>query len=342
MKAIVIEAPHKVSLTEHPAPRPAEGQVLVRVSAVGMCMTDVDVLDGTLPEPYVKYPVIPGHEWSGTVVEVGAGVTRPKVGERVAVEGYNYCRTCFYCRRGETQLCTTYSQIGFNLPGGYSEYVAVRADLAHPFNENLPFESAALTEPGACVGHAFSRLNVKPGDTVVIVGPGTVGLLGILWARLFSPLQIIVVGLDRVNEPLARILGATEYITVKDNPVAYVRALTERLGADAVFEAAGNVEAVMLALNLARRGGSVALAGVSGNAHPLMLEPDSFLLNDLRVHGIFAYPSSTFVHTLRLIESRQIDVHPLITHTFPLENYAQAFDLLRTRREPLVKIILKP
>jgi L-iditol 2-dehydrogenase len=342
MKAVVIERPNEIHLTEISCPSPGEGQVKVQVAAVGICMTDIDILEGALPEPYVRYPIIPGHEWCGSIAELGPGVTGLKVGDRVAIEGYNYCQTCFWCRRGETQLCTHYNQVGFNMPGGYADYVVTRADLAHRFADNVPFEAAAITEPAACAGHGMLRANVKPGDTVAVIGPGTVGLLGILWAKLLGASDLMVIGLDRANETLARALGATHYYTLEENPLAQVRQLTEGRGADVVFEAAGNTKAVDLALNLVRRGGAVSLAGVSGSGHFLPVESDIFLLRDLRVHGIFAYSSNIFLQTLRLIESGQLNVLPLITHTFPLENYAAAFDLLRSRREPMIKILLKP
>ena len=342
MKAVVIERPHEIHLTEIDRPHPDAGQILVRVAAVGICMTDVDILEGKLLEPYVRYPITPGHEWCGTVDQVGSGVTHLNPGDRVAVEGYNYCRTCFWCRRGETQLCVHYLQTGFNLPGSYAEYVIVRADLAHRFADDVPFEAAALTEPAACAGHGILRGNIRPGETVVIIGPGTVGLLGAMWARLMGARHIVVVGLDRANETLARALGATHYLTTGDDPTGQVLQLTEGRGADVVFEAAGNVHAIPLALDLARRGGTVSLVGVSGSGQLLPVAADTFLLKDLRIHGIFAYSSSMFLQTLRLIESKQLDVLRLVTHTFPLEHYPAAFDLLRSRREPLVKILLKP
>ncbi len=196
MKAVVIQKPRDARYGDQPQPRPGEGQVLVRVASVGICMSDVELFDGTRPEAYAQYPVVPGHEWCGTIVEVGPGGRGLQVGQRVAVEGHNFCRTCFWCLRGETNLCATYNEFGFTLPGGYAEYVAARVDLAHAFGENLPFDAAVLTEPAACAGHGILRANVRPGDTVAVVGPGTIGLLGVAWARLFNPQHIIVVGID--------------------------------------------------------------------------------------------------------------------------------------------------
>jgi 2-desacetyl-2-hydroxyethyl bacteriochlorophyllide A dehydrogenase len=342
MKGVVIRKPHDAEYGELPQPRITDEQVLVRVAMVGVCLSDVEVYDGTRPEEYVKYPCIPGHEWCGTVAEIGAGVRHLTVGDRVAVEGHNYCGRCFFCQRGETNLCESYNELGFTLPGGYAEYVAVRADLAHPFSDSLPFELAALTEPGSCAGYGMLRASVRPGETVAIVGPGTIGLLGAAWAKSLHAGRIIVIGRNRKNESLARIIGATDFFTMTENPTEQVRALTNGRGADVVLEAAGNPTAVALACDVARRGGTVVAAGVAGGRRPLTLESDLFCLKDLRVHGIFAYTSEVFQKTLRQIEGGALDVRPFITHRFPLEQYLQAFHLLKHRPEPVLKIVLTP
>ena len=344
MHAVFINAPHQITFGETARPVPQAGQVLVRVAAAGVCMSDLEILDGTRPEPYIRYPIIPGHEWCGTVVETGSGVTRPVAGQRVAVEGLNFCRSCFWCERGETNLCREYNEFGFTLPGGFAEYVAVRADLAHPFTDSLPFEIAALTEPAACAGHGILRANVRPGDTVVVVGPGTIGLLGIAWARLFRPQRIIAVGIDRANQPLAEAMGATDYLLVDDDPAAFVREVTGGRGADVVLEAAGSEMAVALAIELARRGGTLALAGIAGGVRQLPLESDVFCLKNLHVHGVFSYPSTLFAQALRLIEGGLLNVSPLITHQFSLKEYGRAFELLRRRSGAggVGKILLRP
>ncbi len=342
MKAVVVTQPRDASFGDHPLPAIAPDQVLVRVGAVGICGSDLEILAGTRPKPYIKYPVIPGHEWCGTVADVGSAVKGLSVGQRVAVEGHNYCRVCHWCRQGQTNLCVDYNEFGFTLPGGYAEYVAVRADLAHPFSNHTAFDLAALTEPAACAGHGVMRANVKPGDSVVVVGSGTVALLSVAWAKLFNPRQIIVLSLDRVNASLATAVGATQYLTVDDDSVESVRDLTAGRGAEVVIEAAGSESAVQLALSLACRGGTVVLMGIVGGGRKLNIESDLFCLNDLRIHGIFAYTSANFSQALQRIEEGLLNVAPLITHTFPLEQYNDALDLLERRFEPVVKILLKP
>ncbi len=342
MKGVVIRKPNDAEYGNLPQPRITDGQVLVRVAKVGVCLSDVEIYDGTRPEEYVKYPCIPGHEWCGTVAEIGAGVRHLKVGDRVAVEGHNYCGRCFFCQRRQTNLCESYNELGFTLPGGYAEYVAVRSDLAHPFSDSLSFEMAVLIEPASCAGYGMLGAPVRPGDTVAIVGPGSVGLLGVAWARALNAGRIIAIGRSRQRESLARAVGATDYLTMTENPAEQVRALTSGRGADVVFEAAGNSAAVALAYEVARRGGTVLAAGIAGAGRTLTLNSDMFCLKDLRVHGIFAYTSEVFQQTLRRIESGALDVRPFVTHRFPLEQFLQAFSLLKNRSEPVLKIVLTP
>jgi threonine dehydrogenase-like Zn-dependent dehydrogenase len=316
--------------------------VLVRVAAAGICMSDVEIWKGTRPEAYVRYPVIPGHEWCGVVEEVGGGVTSLRPGQRVAVEGHNFCGACRWCQRGETNLCATYNEHGFTLPGGFAEHVAARADLAHAFSDALPFEAAALAEPFACVVHGTRRTTIRPGDTVAVLGSGTLSLLSVALARLSDPARVVVITRSRTNEAIARTMGATDYLTVGEEPLAQVLEMTEGRGADVVLEAVGHESAVPLSLELARRGGSVVLMGIAGGGKRPLLDADVFALKDLHVDGVFAYASRDYGQALRLIESGRVDVRPLITHRFRLQDFARAFDLLTSRREPVVKVLLQP
>jgi threonine dehydrogenase-like Zn-dependent dehydrogenase len=329
-------------LSEQPQPQAREGEVLVRVAAVGVSTRDVDILDGRLLPPFVKYPIIPGHAWAGTVVEVGPDVNGLQVGQRVVGESYAFCTACFWCRRGETNLCATYNQLGSTVPGGCAEYVSIRADLAHPLAQSLSFETGALADPAAHVGHGFLRANVQPSDTVVIIGADTIGLLGAGWARLSKARYVVVIGIDRLNEDVAYAMGATHYLIMADDPVSFVRDLTAGEGADVVFEAAGSEVALPVAMEIARPGGTIALTGIAGGGRKAQIEPGIFRDKYLHIHGIYGYTSAVFVQTLRLIEAEAFNLHPLITHVLPLEDYAWAFELLRRRRKPVVTVLLKP
>jgi 2-desacetyl-2-hydroxyethyl bacteriochlorophyllide A dehydrogenase len=342
MKAVVIRAPHEASFTDEARPAVAPGRVLVRVGAAGICMSDVEIWKGTRPPAYVRYPVIPGHEWCGTVEELGPGVNGLRVGQRVAVEGHNFCGTCPWCQRGETNLCATYHEHGFTLPGGFADYVSARADLAHPFSDALKFEAAALAEPFACVVHGVRYTEIRPREVVAVLGSGTLSLLSVALAKLSRAERIVVVTRSRTNETIARRMGATDYLTVDADPVDGLRRLSGGRGADTVLEAVGHESAVPLSFELARRGGTVVLMGIAGGGLRPPIDPDVFALKELHVHGVFAYASRDYAEALKLIESGRVEVSPLITHRFALRDFRQAFDLLATRREPVVKVVLEP
>ncbi len=327
---------------ECPVPHIAPHEILVRVRAVGICKSDVEVWHGTRPAPYVKYPVQLGHEWCGEIAEVGAHIKTLRVGQRVAIEGLNYCGVCFYCLRGETNLCEQYDEFGFTRPGGYAEYVAVRADLAHPFDDALAYEDAVLCEPASCACHGIERAGIRAGDTVVIVGPGTIGLLCAAWAKTLSPAHIVMIGENRANAALAREMGATHYLANDSAPRDAVRALTQGRGADVVIEAAGSTNAFRLAMSLVRRGGTLVVEGIAGGGAEIPFQPDELVLQDARVHGVFSYASRHFEKTLRAIESRTLHVAPLVTHRFALHAFRDAFALLEQRTERTGKVLLEP
>jgi threonine dehydrogenase-like Zn-dependent dehydrogenase len=177
---------------------------------------------------------------------------------------------------------------------------------------------------------------------VAVLGSGTLSLLSVACARLSQPARTVVVSRSRTNEGIARQVGATDYLTIEEDPVARLRDLTGGRGADVVLEAVGNESALPLSLDLARRGGAVVLMGIAGGGKRPLLEADVFALKDLRVHGVFAYTSRDYVEALKLIEGGRVSVAPLITHRFALQDFEKAFDLLSTRKEPVVKVMLKP
>lgn len=342
MQAVVITSAGVGRVEDVPMPRPGSDELLVRVAGAGVCLSDVELWEGRRPPAYVRYPVTPGHEWSGTVAEVGSAVTGFAINDRVAVEGHNYCNTCFYCRRGDTNLCLAYDELGFTRPGAFAEYVVVRADLAHTFNAGLPIEAAALTEPASCVANGLLRAQIRPGEMVVVIGPGTIGLLAVAWARQLGAAQVLAVGQNADNAQRAHAMGATHYAASPAEAAEMTAALTNQRGADTTIEAAGNPVAFTLAADLTRRGGTLVTLGISGSTGALQVPADMLCLKDLRVHGVFAYTSAHFKHTLHAIESQTLKVAPLISHRLPLSSFREAFRLLRDKREPVGKIMLEP
>jgi len=312
------------------------------VGAVGICGSDLEMVAGARDPDYRRYPVVLGHEWAGEIVELGEGVGQLEIGQGVAVEGHNYCGHCRQCKRGETQLCDTYTEFGFTLDGGYAEFVAARADLCHPYSQVSSGE-AALSEPAACSLHGVLRSGVQAGDTVVVVGAGTIGLLAVGLFSLYSPEKLIVVDQRSSQRSIALARGATHYLVEgEDDVLKAVQDATQGRGADVSFEAAGHPNAVRTAIASTRRGGKVILEGISGTDRVEPFDLDQVVLGDMRVEGVFAYPSRVFARALGLIDSGRLDVKPLITHRLPLFEADHAFELIEDTQEPTIKVLLEP
>src|SRR5262249_17551785 len=166
MRAIVVERPHDVALREVETPAPGPGEVRARSVRAGVCRTDLDIVGGVLDPRWVRFPVVPRHEWGGTVDAVGAGVTGFEPGQRVVCEGNIPCLACPRCNAGETQLCRNYDAVGFTRGGGYGEFVVVPARVVHRLPEHVSFDAAVLVEPGSVVLKGLERAQIQPGESV--------------------------------------------------------------------------------------------------------------------------------------------------------------------------------
>jgi len=336
----LVESPGRARFTDVATPVAGAGEVLVRVGAVGICGSDLEMVAGTRDPAFCRLPVVLGHEWSGRVEAVGAGVSPALVGHLVAVEGHNYCGTCGPCRAGATQRCTTYDEFGFTRDGGYAPWVAARADLCHVMRQ-VPADVAALTEPTACALHAIERTGVSADDAVVVIGGGPIGLLAAALAAARGVRRVVVVDVRDSIREVAERLGATDVVT--GAPDALAARLTAMLpsGAEVVIEAAGHASTQALAMQIVARGGRVGLVGLAGTRH-IAMNLDALVLRDARVEATFAYPSATFARAAALLDDRRVDPRPLITHHLPLREAPQAFDLLQTRTTHVLKIVLDP
>lgn len=323
-----------------PRPVPGPDEVLVRVEAVGICGSDLELVAGTRDPGFSRLPVVPGHEWSGHVEAMGAAVPPSLAGRLVAVEGHNYCGTCAWCRQGATQRCDHYDEFGFTRHGGYAPWVAARADLCHVMSCVTP-EVAALTEPTACALHAIERVAVDAADLVVVLGAGPIGLLAAMLAAAARARRVIVCDVRDDVRPVAERIGATDVVTGSPGHIASQMSVLLPQGADVVIEAAGQASTQQLGMQMLARGGRLALVGLAGE-RTLPMNLDALVLRDARVEATFAYPSAVFGRAAALLDAGAIDPRPLLTHRFPLSRVDAAFDLLRTRSAPVVKVVLDP
>jgi 2-desacetyl-2-hydroxyethyl bacteriochlorophyllide A dehydrogenase len=334
MRAVVVERPGAAELQNVPMPAPGPGEVLVRVAAAGICGSDVEVLEGRRPPRYVRYPIIPGHEWAGTVEAVGRDVEDLSEGAAVVTEGFRACGECARCREGLTNLCDVeYAETGFTHAGAFAEFVCVPAHLVHRLPPGSDLAAAALLEPAACVAQGLLEIDLRPGLTVAVVGSGTVGLLAVALLSRVSPRRLALVGTRAPRLELGLALGATETWNVR-------RDESPEPGFDLVFEAAGTPEGARSAVALARRGGTVVLEGISGRTDGI--DADAVVLGHLRVQGVFGASRNAWRWVTELFASGLLDTEPLVSHSFSLEDYAAAFAALTDREGDALKVQLRP
>lgn len=336
MKAVVFRKPHEIIVEERPLPRIERDGILVKVRSSGICGTDVHILHG---EHIVRFPVIPGHEFSGEVVEIGPDVNNVEVGDRVTVDPNIVDRTCFFCLRGEPHLCENLTALGVNFDGGFAEYCAVPAPQALEVPDAVGWQEAAMIEPVACCLHGMDRISVSPGESVVVLGVGFIGLLLIQMARIAGAGLIVVSEPDRRKRELASRVGATHAIDPQAEDVEVAVKGLAGVGADVVIECAGTPETAQLALSLARRGGRVLQFGVVAPDARIKISPYDVYYRELTIRGSFVNP---FTHSraVELVASGQLQIASLITHRFSLDQAADAFQAAQSPDS--VKVLLVP
>ena len=334
MKAVVIERPNEIALREVDAPAVGPEDVLIRSRAAGVCRTDLEVLRGELDRRWVRYPCIPGHEWSGEVVATGERANGVAVGDRVVSEGIIPCGHCRRCLVGDTNLCENYDQLGFTRGGGYGEFVVCPARIVHRLPDHVSFETGVLVEPGSVVLRALERGRLGAGESLGVIGIGTLGSLAVSLARLFSPREIVSYGIRREELEFARRLGVDGTVNVAEQRPDEGRH-------DLVLETAGAVVAVELATRLVREGGRVALLGIAGEGKVLELPSDRIALRDLELIGSVAYTSAVWKRMVELLSEGRVDLDPIVTHRFPIADFERAFGLMERREGTVVKIVLE-
>jgi 2-desacetyl-2-hydroxyethyl bacteriochlorophyllide A dehydrogenase len=338
MRAVVVEGPRKVSVKELESPTPGPGEVLVRSRAAGLCRTDIEMMTGEFTDPrWVRYPVIPGHEWSGVVVETGPGVDVVAPGDRVVCEGFITCGECAPCRRGETHWCERIDALGFTRPGGYAELVAVPQQVIHRLPEHVSFDAGVLIEPASVVLHALERAKLEPGEAIGVIGVGTLGSVAIALTRaLFAPSRIVAYGVREEELEMARRLGATETVRVGSDDVRVSAA-----DLDLVVETAGVSDAVVLATELCRPGGRAVLLGIAGEGRTLTLPSDVFVGKEIALIGSIGYPADVWARVVGLVADGAVELDPIVTHHYPVSEFEEAVRLMDDRRGIVAKIVLE-
>jgi 2-desacetyl-2-hydroxyethyl bacteriochlorophyllide A dehydrogenase len=340
MRAMVLERfGEPLQLREVPVPKPGVDEALVRVAACGLCGTDLKISGGKLDG--TPLPLIMGHEPAGQVVEVGRGVRNVQVGDQVAIHFYLTCGACEFCRTNRGSLCLNLSgRLGFELDGGFAEYLKVPAGNLFPISPSVPPEQVAvLSDCVATVWHAVRRrAEVQPGQDVVVMGTGGLGMHAIQVLRL-SGARIIGVDIAPGKLELARQMGADEVVDARQEEVAdRILELTHGAGVDAILEFVGLPDIVETDLRLLKRGGVLVLLGYAPG-QPFHADSTDVVLTEKRIVGSRASSKQDLIDVIHLVE--QGELKPVITRRFPLEEANAALELLRAG-EVLGRAVIVP
>ncbi|MDA8126108.1 MAG: alcohol dehydrogenase catalytic domain-containing protein [Deltaproteobacteria bacterium] len=344
MKALVLEAYNQFAYKDVPDPvLRAADDLLVRVKAAAICGSDVHGMDGSTGRR--RPPIVMGHEAAGEVVAVGSAVKRFKVGDRVTFDSTEYCGACFFCRRGEVNLCDDRQVLGvscaeYSRSGTFAEYVVVPERIAYRLPEGVDFVEAALAEPAAVAAHAVTRTPIALGDSLLIVGTGLIGLLLLQILRVSAPGLLVALDTDPQRREAALRFGAdAAFDPALPETANQVLSLTFGRGADHAFEAVGATAPLRTAIDLTRKGGTVTLIG---NISPTVELPlQSVVTRQLTLLGSCA-TAGEYPLLLDLMAQKKINVRALVSAVAPLAEGAVWFDRLYRREPGLLKVVLEP
>lgn len=350
MKALLLTGPHKLALETVPDPTPAAHEAVVKVSFAGICGTDVELFVNEhllhYKMGYAKLPIIPGHEWTGTVAAVGRDVKNLKIGERVIAEVAMGCGSCRFCRSGHYNVCPDRREVGIiNQNGGFAQFACIPAANLRKA-EGLPPEHAAIAEPTAVSLNGCRKVNVAFADRVLVVGAGPIGLLSLQCARACGAASVTVLDRDPARLALAKKLGADEVIdgsALKPAELpARAKELTKGEGFDVVLECAG-AAAVFEHLPLAvARLGRISVVGCFGEHHPT-INPDLLISHESMIVGAVGGGSS-YGDAVELLRSGKVQAPPIVTHKVPLAEGPAMLASLSERKGPAgaLKILFQP
>ncbi|MBG6207859.1 L-iditol 2-dehydrogenase [Labrenzia sp. EL_126] len=333
MLAAYLVKPGRFELRNVPMPSVGDDQVLVKIARTGICGTDMHIFNGHYAAD--KLPLIPGHEFTGTVVETGKNVVGTKVGQSVVVDMNIGCGHCYWCRRNEILNCPDMQQMGITINGAFAEFIAVPARLVIAAPDKTPQAVLALTEPLACVVRAARKARITFGQSVVVIGAGPIGNLHVQLLRTIGAAPIIVSDISRDRVRLALEAGADYGVTDPAELGPTVMRATEGRGADIVIESVGHPSLYQTAMQLIRKGGHVAAFGLTGAGETLPVDILQTILEENSIKGSVAGMGQDMHDSLTLLTHGRIRTEAFTGATFPLADIQSAFDSLVDRPEDL-------
>ncbi|QWQ38312.1 galactitol-1-phosphate 5-dehydrogenase [Gemella sp. zg-570] len=345
MKAAVLYEGTKIETREVEEIACGKKDVKIKVMACGICGSDIHKMQTRWK---YSYPAVMGHEFSGRVVEVGNEVTKFKVGDRVVAVPFLPCKKCSYCEQGNYSMCENYKMIGTHFYGGFAEYCTLPEENLLNIG-NLDFERASFIEPLAVVMHAVMGIKVQLGDSIVILGAGTIGMLTMQAVKALGASKIIVVDIDNKKLEKAKELGASHTInSLEENLKEKVYEYTAGFGADISLECAGSPITQEQALLITKKSGKIGYTGIAYKDVLLKEEAfESIFRKELTLKGFWnsysaPFPGREWTNAIELLTKEIIKVDSFISHRFLVEEVAKAFQMILNKEEVYNKVLIKP
>jgi 2-desacetyl-2-hydroxyethyl bacteriochlorophyllide A dehydrogenase len=318
---------------------PDPGEILIKIKSCAICGSDVHIFKGK--HPYVSFPCTFGHELAGVVEELGTGVQRITVGDRVCVEPLITCGGCHYCKRAKYDYCENLRLKYRSGDGGFADYYYADQRWVHVLPEEISFNEGALMEPLACAVHAVRRADIRSGDSVCIVGDGPIGLMILQVARASGATESYLCGLLEKNLSIASDLGARAINATRGDPVnEVIKRTARREGVDISFEAVGLSQTFDQALSVVKKGGSSVIIGIFEEQIQSLRLRDA-MVREVKVIGTVNY-CWDFQTAIDLVNQKKVDLKPLITHRFPLERIKEAMDTKLNPSHQAIKVMVNP
>ncbi|MDD3339161.1 MAG: zinc-dependent alcohol dehydrogenase family protein [Lachnospiraceae bacterium] len=344
MKALMYDKPGREnsSIREIPYPECGDDEVIIKVMTASICKGVEHDHDNGTGTDLAKYPVVPGHEFSGYVYEIGKNVTDVKPGDRVTADNTEYCGECYYCKKEESNYCPTFGSLGHNINGGFAEFVRLKKEKVFHIPDSVSFNAAALCEPIACCLHAVDRSNVKYGDTVVVFGAGSMGLILAELFQASNAKKVYIIAGTESKMKKAAAKGVSTIVMNRNDYSVHEKKLLEEnpLGVDIIVDATGSPKVCENSMKLLKKGGMLLQYAVVHSKEKMQLDPQLMFNNELTFTTSFCQ-SHNFGRAIEMLESGIVDGDDLVTGEYPLDEFYDALDENVTDRNS-VKVVIHP
>ena len=340
MKALLYSKPRKFDIAEINIPEYGDNQVLIKIKSCGICKTDVHIHNGSFIS---RFPLTPGHEFSGIIEKAGAKVTAFKVGDRVVADNTVLCGECYYCRKNQPLYCDNFYSLGVTGPGGFAEYAVVNQDKVFHISDRLSFDVASFVEPTACAVHGMDMIGVKPGDDVLLFGAGPTGIILAQLLKHGGAGSLVVAAPTQFKLDLVKRLGIGQTVLVNKKDYGIHRKMIMDLypkGFDIIIDATGASSITQDCTAYAKKGAKIVVYGVCSEDDRISLSPYEIFSKELKIIGSFAQ-THCYDRAIKYLENGIVKVDDLITHKFGLSEYEKGLDTVMSGKNS-IKVIINP